>query len=91
MGFVIGRVILDESEILSVGTVPASRRKGAATALMNAASERAISLGAKTLYLEVGEDNPGAVALYKRLEFRAPGGVRTITGVQIVDVSPPYL
>ena len=73
LGFVIGRVISDESEILSVGTDPASRRKGVATALMNAASERAISLGAKTLHLEVGEDNPGAVALYKRLEFRATG------------------
>ena len=47
LGFVIGRVISDESEILSVGTDPASRRKGVATALMNAASERAISLGAK--------------------------------------------
>ena len=73
LGFVIGRVISDESEILSVGTDPASRRKGVATALMNAASERAISLGAKNLYLEVGEDNPGAVALYKRLGFRATG------------------
>ena len=73
LGFVIGRVISDESEILSVGTDPASRRKGVATVLMNAASERAISLGAKTLHLEVGEDNPGAVALYKRLEFRATG------------------
>ena len=73
LGFVIGRVILDESEILSVGTDPASRRKGVAAALMNVASERAISLGAKTLHLEVGEDNTGAVALYNRLEFRATG------------------
>jgi len=73
LGFVISRVILDEAEILSIGTLPAARRKGVATALLDATCGRAVSQGARTLHLEVGEDNPGAVALYKKLAFHATG------------------
>ena len=73
IGFLIARIIFDEAEILSVGIVPAARRQGAARRLLNAACERAVSLGALALHLEVGEDNQGAVALYRKMEFRPTG------------------
>ena len=73
IGFLIARIIFDEAEILSVGIVSSSRRQGAAQRLLNAACERAISLGALALHLEVGEDNRGAVALYRKMEFRPTG------------------
>ena len=73
IGFLIARIIFDEAEILSVGIVPAARRQGAARRLLNAACERAVSLGALALHLEVGEDNRGAVALYRKMEFRPTG------------------
>jgi ribosomal-protein-alanine N-acetyltransferase len=73
IGFLIARIILDEAEILSIGIVSAARRQGAAQGLLTAACERAISLGALALHLEVGEDNQGAVALYRKMGFRSAG------------------
>ena len=73
IGFLIARIILDEAEILSIGIVSAARRQGAAQRLLTAASARAMSLGALALHLEVGEDNQGAVALYRKMEFRSTG------------------
>lgn len=72
-GFLIARVILDEAEILSVGTHPERRRRGVAQALLAAAAGQAAAAGARILHLEVGEDNPGAIALYRRTGFAKVG------------------
>jgi len=73
IGFAIARTVLDEAEILSIGTLPFTRRRGVATALLKAGFIMARSLGAGTVHLEVGEDNPGAAAFYRKHGFRAIG------------------
>lgn len=72
-GFLIGRVTFDEAEILSVGVLHAARRRGVASALLRAGFAAARGAGARVMHLEVGEDNPGAAALYRRFGFRATG------------------
>jgi len=72
-GFVIARMIAGEGEILSVGVAVSERRRGAGRALLTDALFRLALSGAEAVFLEVGEDNPGAVALYRGLGFREVG------------------
>ena len=73
MGFLISRVILDEAEVLSIGTLLDGRRQGVGTALLRTTFSAVRMEGARVVHLEVGEDNPGAVALYSKLGFWPTG------------------
>ena len=73
VGFSITRIILDESELLTIGALPGARRRGVATALLDAGFAEARNAGVKTMHLEVSEDNPGAATLYRKLGFRVTG------------------
>ena len=73
VGFLLGRVVVDEGEILSVGVDPAARRMGVGRALVTACMNTAKSLAAESLFLEVGADNPAAQALYRALGFKTVG------------------
>jgi ribosomal-protein-alanine N-acetyltransferase len=68
-GFVLARVAGDEGEILTLAVAPAARGKGLGRALLTAAIDRARAMDAKTMFLEVGVDNPSALALYAGLGF----------------------
>jgi ribosomal-protein-alanine N-acetyltransferase len=72
-GFILARVIVDEAEILTLAVQPTFRRRGLAAALTEAAAETAGRLGARSLFLEVAEDNPGAIALYAGARFSQVG------------------
>jgi ribosomal-protein-alanine N-acetyltransferase len=72
-GFVLARVAGEEAEILTLAVLPEARGKGLGRALLEAAIARAQDLGAETLFLEVGADNPHALALYARLGFAKVG------------------
>jgi len=72
-GFVLARLASDEAEILTLAVAPAARRQGLGSALLMAAAERARVLGGRILFLEVGDANLAARALYARLGFRAVG------------------
>jgi len=72
-GFVLGRVAADEAEILTLAVRPAARGKGLGRALLQAAISKACALGATTMFLEVGADNPHARALYAGLGFAKVG------------------
>ncbi len=72
-GFVLARTVADEAEILTLAVAPAFRRKGAGRALVEAAAIEARRRGAKTLFLEVATDNPGAIALYEGAGFSRAG------------------
>lgn len=72
-GFVIARMVAGEGEILSLGVAVSERRSGVGRALLNDALYRLALSGAEDVFLEVGEDNPGAVALYRGLGFREVG------------------
>ncbi len=74
-GFILARVVADAAEILTLAIEPEIRRRGLARALTDAAAQLAGSLGAQSLFLEVAEDNPAAVALYVAAGF-APVGRR---------------
>jgi tRNA threonylcarbamoyl adenosine modification protein YeaZ len=72
-GFVVARVASDEAEILTLAVAPAARGKGLGRALLSAAIAEAEQRGAKAVFLEVGRDNPAALALYAALRFANVG------------------
>lgn len=73
IGMAICRVVADEAELLTVAADPAHRRRGAARLLLGAVVDRVRGDGARTLFLEVGADNPDARTLYESLGFRTAG------------------
>lgn len=73
MGFVLFRRITDEGEIISIGVRPDRRQEGVATALLNAAHKALIAGMARSVFLEVGADNPEAIRLYSRLGYERVG------------------
>lgn len=72
-GFVLARTVADEAEILTLAVAPAHRRQGVGRLLVDAAAAEASRRGARTMFLEVAEDNPGAIALYEAADFQAAG------------------
>jgi ribosomal-protein-alanine N-acetyltransferase len=72
-GFVLARAAGGEAEILTLAVAPAARGQGLGRRLLHAAVARARELGAETMFLEVGTENPAALALYARLGFTKVG------------------
>ncbi|WP_210527993.1 GNAT family N-acetyltransferase [Rubellimicrobium arenae] len=62
--FLLGRVVLDEAEVLTIATDPAHRRQGLASAILATFESDAAARGARQAFLEVAEDNLPARALY---------------------------
>ncbi|MGE0269664.1 MAG: GNAT family N-acetyltransferase [Alphaproteobacteria bacterium] len=73
VGFMLWRVAADEAEILSLGVLPAARRHGIATALLDAAVVSLLAAGVASLFLEVAEDNRAALAFYRTRGFGEAG------------------
>jgi ribosomal-protein-alanine N-acetyltransferase len=69
VGYAIGRVAADESEVLNVGVHPARRRQGVARALIGALLDALGAAGATQVYLEVRESNAAARQLYAAFGF----------------------
>jgi ribosomal-protein-alanine N-acetyltransferase len=72
-GFVLARVAGEEAEILTLAVTPEKRGQGLGRALLEAAIARAQERGAQSVFLEVGADNPSALALYAGLGFAKVG------------------
>jgi ribosomal-protein-alanine N-acetyltransferase len=72
-GFVVARVASDEAEILTLAVAPGARGKGLGRALLSAAIAEARRRDAEAIFLEVGSDNPAALALYAALGFANVG------------------
>jgi len=68
-GFVLARLAADEAEILTVAVEPSTRGKGVGRALLAESLRQAARAGARTMFLEVDQDNAAALALYGRLGF----------------------
>jgi ribosomal-protein-alanine N-acetyltransferase len=73
IGFALCRVAADEAELLTIAVHPDERRRGAGRALLTAVIDHARVAGARSLFLEVGADNPAALALYGTAGFQAVG------------------
>jgi [ribosomal protein S18]-alanine N-acetyltransferase len=73
VGFILSRLVLDEAEILSVAVSMSRRSMGLARKLLDLHLRRLAGLGARAVFLEVGQDNVPALRLYKRAGFREVG------------------
>ena len=71
--FVLGRVTLDEAEVLTVATAPDARRQGLARAALAAFCSKARAARATSAFLEVAADNAPALALYHAEGFAQVG------------------
>ena len=72
-GYALARVVLDEAELMLIGTVPAARRTGAASALLAELEAKLVARGAVRLMLEVSASNHAAVGFYKSHGFAETG------------------
>jgi ribosomal-protein-alanine N-acetyltransferase len=72
-GFLVGRVLADEAELLTLAVAPAARRRGVAARLLAAFLDRAVRQGAGRAFLEVAADNAPARALYAGAGFAESG------------------
>ena len=72
-GFILSRLAADEAEILSIAVAPARRGRGLARRLLELHLRRLAGLGARAVFLEVGEQNMPARRLYERAGFRQVG------------------
>lgn len=72
-GYISFRAGVDEAELLRLAVDPAERRRGVARALLEAGFDRLRGQGVKTCFLEVRQDNEGAIAFYRDLGFERAG------------------
>ena len=68
-GFLIGRVIADEAELLTLAVDPDHRRQGIGQTLVSRFLFEAADRGATRAFLEVIATNEGAKSLYLRAGF----------------------
>jgi [ribosomal protein S18]-alanine N-acetyltransferase len=73
IGFILSRRAAGEAEILSVAVAPAWRRRGLSRPLLDLHLRRLAGLGVRSVFLEVGENNASARALYRRAGFHEVG------------------
>jgi ribosomal-protein-alanine N-acetyltransferase len=72
-GFIVGRQVADEAEVLNLAVAPMARRKGQGRALLKAALDEFRARGASRVYLEVRESNAAAMAFYEKHGFSKTG------------------
>lgn len=72
-GFLIGRTIADEAELLTLAVAPDQRRQGAGDRLVTAFLRESACRAAATAFLEVAADNVAALSLYHRHGFAETG------------------
>ena len=72
-GFILVRVVADETEILSIAVSPDRRQRGLASRLLEQACHRATGQGAARIFLEVAAANLPARKLYEKYGFREVG------------------
>lgn len=72
-GFVLGRSIAGEAELLTIAVNPEARRQGIGGRLVAQFLSKAQSSGAESAFLEVSSENPAAIALYDSSGFQRAG------------------
>ena len=72
-GFGFARFSKDEGEIIMIMIDPGFRHKGRGTLLLKKLLDDLKSIGCKKIFLEVGSNNEGAIALYKKNNFEKIG------------------
>ena len=72
-GVLLLRQAGDEAEVLTLAVAPASRRRGLGAELLRAGLATLAARGVRRCFLEVGDDNAAALALYRSLGWRQVG------------------
>jgi [ribosomal protein S18]-alanine N-acetyltransferase len=73
VGYIVGRTVLDQGEILNLGVSLPARRRGVGRALVGGLLEAFAGAGVLTAYLEVRESNVPAQRLYATFGFQEVG------------------
>lgn len=81
--FLLGRVVVDEAELLTLAVAPAARRQGIARALLGEFAATSQARGAIRAFLEVAGDNGPAKALYRGAGWREAGKRRHYYGPEL--------
>jgi [ribosomal protein S18]-alanine N-acetyltransferase len=97
-GFLLGRALAGEAELLTLAVAPEARRRGLGQRLVSRFLYQARLRGAGRAFLEVAADNAPAVALYesagffragqRRAYYRTPDGNRIDALVLARDLPP---
>ena len=72
-GFLLGRAVAGEAEVLTLAVAPEARRRGLARKLLARFVYQARLRGAGRAFLEVSAENTAAIALYESAGFAAVG------------------
>ena len=81
-GFLLGRSVSDEAELLTLAVAPEARRMGLGRTLLAEFAHTSTARGGREAFLEVASDNAPAIALYAsagwqragtRRDYYAPG------------------
>jgi [ribosomal protein S18]-alanine N-acetyltransferase len=75
LGFVAGRALAGEAEILNLAVAPAHRRAGLGKALVQSLLRTFAAEDVGTVFLEVRESNRAAIVFYELIGFE-PAGTR---------------
>jgi ribosomal-protein-alanine N-acetyltransferase len=76
-GFLLGRVVAGEAELLTLAVAADQRRRGIGAALVQAFLQESQARGADSAFLEVAEGNTPARALYAAAGFHPAGKRRS--------------
>ena len=72
-GFILVRFLMDDMHIMKLAVAPRWRKRGVATALLDAAQQEAHHRGSASILLEVRPSNVAAVRFYRKAGFRIIG------------------
>ncbi len=72
-GFLLGKVVAGEAELLTIAVDPEARRQGTGRALVEAFLAEARARGADSAFLEVAETNAAARSVYASAGFAQTG------------------
>ena len=67
--FALYRQVTEQTEILTLGVLPIFRRQGNGAVLLKHGLAHLKSRGAEEIFLDVGENNSGAIHLYEAVGF----------------------
>ncbi len=73
LGYIFFTAVLDEGGVDNIAVLPAARRLGIASALLEAVHRYGRAHGLAFLFLEVRPSNEGAIRLYQKLGYREVG------------------
>lgn len=73
VGFALGRIVLDEAELLTLAVKPDAQRQGIGRACLSSFEKTAAEQGALRCHLEVAECNKAARALYRAMGWQEAG------------------